>query len=160
MEFTRCVMISGMGWAMLLLIWSQHHHSARAQERAPSILEAGSTTPTRREGQLLLLEHYFSQEGIDRHWATHAVAEIATVLATIGKGSQVNEVRCATTLCRVVATHNSHMEMRRFTAHLAKQEPFRSQPCSFFYGTTDYHTIAFVGRPGYRWPAMDAHASP
>jgi hypothetical protein len=105
-------------------------------------------------------ERSFSQEGIDQDWAVHAVAELEDVVATIGKGSQVKEVRCATSFCRLVATHDSHMEMRMFTAHLATHEPFRSQPCSFFYDTTDYHTIAFVGRPGHRWPAMDAYASP
>ena len=105
-------------------------------------------------------EQSFSEEGIDQDWAAHAVTEIEDVTATIGTGSHVKELRCKTTLCRIVAIHDSHMEMRMFTAHLAKQEPFRSQPCGFFYDITRYRTIAFVGRPGPRWPEMDVLSSP
>jgi len=160
MEFTRCITVSGMVATLLLLMWNPHRHSAGAQEKSPSTLEAGSATLSGRERQLVRLEQVFSQEGIDQDWATHAVAEIENVIANVGTGSQVREVRCATTLCRLVATHDTHMEMRMFTAHLTKQEPFRSQPCSFFYDITRYRTIAFVGRPGARWPEMDALSSP
>jgi hypothetical protein len=146
--------------ATLLLTWSLHHHAAGAQEKSPSKLDASRTQLTGRERQLMLFEQYFAQEEVDRHWAAHAIAEIEAVVVTPGKGSQVKEVRCATTLCRVVATHDSHMEMRMFTAHLAKQEPFRSQPCSFFYDTHRFGTIAFIGRLGYRWPEIDVLISP
>ena len=160
MKLIPYAMVPGIVLATVLVTWGQQHLSEEARKQFPSKLEDTRPTPATREGQLMRLEQYFSQEEIDRSWAAQAVAEIEGVVATIRTGSQVQEIRCATTLCRIVATHDSHMGMRTFTGHLAQRQPFRSQPCTFFYDTQRFRTIAFVGRPEYRWPEADALTSP
>jgi hypothetical protein len=92
------------------------------------------------------LEARFTGEELDTAWSTDTERQIKGVVgATLG--AKLEEVECASTLCRVVVSHGSRQDQRNL-AEIRTHEPFQ-QGIYFDYDYDALKTTMFVLRRGH-----------
>jgi hypothetical protein len=72
------------------------------------------------------LEERFQREPADRQWNAEATHKIKRSVTANAPSTRVLEASCATTMCKVVVSHDSLTAQRELGAKLALEEPFRS----------------------------------
>lgn len=103
-----------------------------------------------------ILEERFAAEAADASWSTAAAQEIARDLRGPGlENSQLGDVRCRATLCRIEVSHSSMEAEQKFIGRIGELEAFRNsegfvQRAPRSDGSVT--TMMFVSRSGYRLP--------
>ena len=92
------------------------------------------------------LEARFTGEELDTAWSTDTERQIKGVVATT-PGTKLEEADCASTLCRVVVSHESRQDQRNL-AEIRTHEPFQ-QGIYFDYDYDALKTTMFVLRRGH-----------
>lgn len=116
----------------------------------------------RTEATVDFLEAEFSREAVDPGWAQMAEQ---TLLADLDyrnelKDSEVSEMSCQSTLCRMTVVHASSDAELTFLNHLGELEAFRNGDAfsqRSVQGNGEVATVMFVSRSGHGLPVGRAN---
>jgi hypothetical protein len=105
-----------------------------------------------------LLEERFAAQAADATWATAAAQEISRGLRAPGlESTQLGDVHCRATLCRIEASHSSMEAEQKFIGRISELEAFRNSEGfvqRVSHGDGSITTMIFVSRPGHRLPSV------
>ena len=115
----------------------------------PSPEEAARQSRERvREAENQLAER-FAHEGIDREWSTKTVRQIQDAVSLNAPGTRLSKAECASSLCRVVLTHDTEDIQREIGTVIAGLQPFQAGVFySYDHESQPPKTTLFVARPG------------
>lgn len=107
---------------------------------------------------LLTRERGSDAAPVDSTWSTAAAQELSSELRSQGlEDSQLGDVRCRATLCRIEATHRSLDAEQKFLARIGELAAFRDAE-SFVERVPrsdgSIATTMFVSRSGHRLPDL------
>jgi hypothetical protein len=72
------------------------------------------------------LEARVADEGRDSAWEAAVTGQARSAIGAADPGAHIDELRCGTTLCRVVVSHRSREDQDRIGTSLANEAPFKS----------------------------------
>lgn len=125
----------------------------------PLTTEESLEAADRQEREVFaLLDTAVSAEKADPRWSTFAAEEITTGLpsATM-EHSQVSDVRCQTSLCRLEATHANQNSEHEFMMSLGQLSSFRNGEAFLMRAPREdgrMATTIFISRAGQRLPVL------
>jgi hypothetical protein len=146
-----------------------------ARAPAPTEAHAASSEPASRADKIAaeeaetqqtaqFLDGTLASEAADPRWSAATAQQISRSFpSTAQDHTRVSEVRCASTLCRIEATHDNFEAEQAFILQLGQLESFRqSEGFGQRVERTDgtIATTMFVSRSGRRLPSAAAGADP
>jgi hypothetical protein len=110
----------------------------------------------------MALDSVMLQEPIDTNWSGIAEAEVGNAITVIDNSTstELYDVRCQSTICRIDAAHSDPTAEMEFTMQLGQLEAFRDahafiQRIENEDGTSD--TVTYISRAGYKLPELAAN---
>jgi hypothetical protein len=95
------------------------------------------------------LEARVASERVDSEWSLRTVRAIRDVIGRVGAGSKTVEAECASSLCRILVSHDTEEAHKLFASKVAAEEPFRSGVAyDYDFDSTPRKTTLFVLREG------------
>jgi hypothetical protein len=96
-----------------------------------------------------LLETQLADEPRDSQWAYQSEEKIGSVVAGLPKGSSLESVSCASTICRATVRHADPTKQQELVKGIAQEEPFSN---GTYYAYDGLVTTMYVSRNGTRSP--------
>jgi hypothetical protein len=104
------------------------------------------------------LEQQLAKEVADLNWSVAAAQEISRDLRGQGlENTQLGDVRCRATLCRIEASHNSMEAEQKFIGRIGSLEAFRDAEGFVQHvprSDGGIVTMVYVSRAGHRLPSV------
>jgi hypothetical protein len=133
---------------------AQRAEEARAEARPEIPDDRPAATAEQRGG---VLEEQFAKEAADANWSAAAAQEISRDLRSQGlEDTQLGDVRCRATLCRIEASHSSMEAEQKFIGRIGELEAFRNSEGFVQHvprSDGSIATMVFVSRAGHRLPS-------
>jgi hypothetical protein len=96
------------------------------------------------------LEARFAAETIDSSWSVNTVREIKDAITANASGTQLVEAECATSLCRIVLSHDDAEAQKQLGFSLVNQASFQvGVMYDYDYSSTPPKTTLLVLREGH-----------
>jgi hypothetical protein len=103
------------------------------------------------------LDTRFASEAVDANWSRKAEGELRTALEPVVKDTKVLGAQCASTLCRVVLSHDTLDAQRALGTTVPELAPFRGGVYYYYDpNSTPPKTTLYVTRPDLEENAQDS----
>jgi len=126
------------------------------QETASSLTERYEAESAMNYYTAARLDAMLEAEAADPAWAGKASDEIRKSLATVVRGSQVEEVTCRSHYCRVEIGHDDDEGAPEMASQVAESLPWKSSGTAMRFKSDSGHeyTLLYIAREGHKLPRL------